>query len=195
MWVCVSDDFDITRLMKEIIKSAKHEEDCSKLKADEIPKRLQEILIGKKFLLVLDDVWNEKPMKWRELKNLLVSSVNGSKIIVSTRSKTVAEIMGTVSPHFIQGLSLEDSLSLFKNCAFKDGEGKDFPNLVKIAEDIVGKCQGVPLALRTLGSLLFANTDEDEWLRTKRSDIWQLKQENEDILPVLKLSYIICRHT
>ncbi|XP_031282008.1 disease resistance protein RGA2-like [Pistacia vera] len=188
MWVCVSDDFDVVRLIKDIIYSATHE-DCAKLKADEIPRRLQEILTGKKFLLVLDDVWNDKPMRWRELKDLLVNGVNGSKIIVSTRNKTVAEIMGTVSPHFIQGLSLEDSLSLFKNCAFKDGEGKDFPNLIKIAEDIVGKCKGVPLALRTLGSLLFANTDEDEWLRIKRSDIWHLKQGKEDILPVLKLSY------
>ncbi|XP_031248154.1 putative disease resistance protein RGA4 [Pistacia vera] len=188
MWVCVSDDFDVTRLIKEIIYSAKHE-DCSKLKADEIPRRLQEILVGQKFLLVLDDVWNEKPMKWMDLRNLLRNGVNGSKVIVSTRNRIVAEIMGTVSPYFIEGLSLEDSLSLFKKCAFKDGEGKDFPNLVKVAEDIVKKCKGVPLALRTLGSLLFANTDEDEWLRIKRSDIWQLKQEKEHILPVLKLSY------
>ncbi|XP_031264138.1 disease resistance protein RGA2-like [Pistacia vera] len=188
MWVCVSDDFDVTRLIKEIIYSAKHE-DCAKLKADEIPERLQEILAGQKFLLVLDDVWNEKPMKWLDLRNLLRNGVNGSKIIVSTRSRIVAKIMGTVSPHVIEGLSLENSLSLFKKCAFKDGEEKDFPNLIKIAEDIVKKCKGVPLALRTLGSLLFTNTDENEWLRIKRSDIWQLKQEKEDILPVLKLSY------
>ncbi|XP_044466544.1 putative disease resistance protein RGA4 [Mangifera indica] len=188
MWVCVSDDFDVNRLMKEIIYFATHE-DCAKLKANEIPKCLQKILGGRKILLVLDDVWNEEPMKWMDLKSLLLNGVNGSKIIVSTRSKRVSDIMGTIPPHFMQGLSFEDSLSLFKMCAFKDGEGKDFPKLCKIAEEIVGKCKGVPLALRTLGSLLFANTDEEEWLRIKRSDIWQLKQEKEDILPVLKLSY------
>ncbi|XP_044465072.1 putative disease resistance protein RGA4 [Mangifera indica] len=148
MWVCVSDDFDVNRLMKEIIYSATHE-DCAKLKADEIPKRLQEILGGRKFLLVLDDVWNEQPMNLIDLKSLLLNGVNGSKIIVSTCSNRVAEIMGTVPPHFMQGLSFEDSLSLFKRCAFKDGEGKDFPKLCKIAEEIVGKCKGVPLALRT----------------------------------------------
>ncbi|XP_044500139.1 disease resistance protein RGA2-like [Mangifera indica] len=188
MWVCVSDDFSVSRLMKEIIYSAKHE-DCAKLKGDEIPRRLQKILAGKKFLLVLDDVWNEQRQKWVELKDVLLNGVEGSKIIVSTRSKRVAEIMGTISPHLIQGLSLEDSLSLFKKCAFEDGEGKDFPNLIKITENIVRKCKGVPLAVRSLGSLLFANTDEEEWLRIKGSDIWQLKQEKEDILPVLKLSY------
>ncbi|XP_044465551.1 putative disease resistance protein RGA4 [Mangifera indica] len=189
MWVCVSDDFDVNRLMKEIIYSATHDRDCTNLKDSEIPRCLQEILGGRKFLLVLDDVWNEQPMKWMDLKNLLLNGINGSKIIVSTRSKKVADIMGTVPPLFMQGLSFEDSLSLFKKCAFKDGEGKDFPNLNKIAEEIVEKCKGVPLAMRTLGGLLFANTDEKEWLRIKKSDIWQLKQEKEDILPVLKLSY------
>ncbi|XP_031247792.1 putative disease resistance protein RGA4 [Pistacia vera] len=188
MWTCVSDDFDVTRLMKEIIYSATRE-DCSKLKGDEISKRLQEILTGKKFLLVLDDVWNEKPMKWLELKDLLMNGVNGSKIIVSTRSKRVAEIMSTVPSHFIQGLSNEESLSLFKKYAFKDGEGKDFPRLIEIGKDIVEKCKGVPLAVRSLGSLLYANTDEREWLKIKKHDIWQVDQDNEDILPVLKLSY------
>ncbi|XP_044500294.1 disease resistance protein RGA2-like [Mangifera indica] len=188
MWVCVSYDFSVSRLMKEIISSAKHE-NCAKLKADEIHRRLQEILADQKFLLVLDDVWNENPLKWMELKNVMLNGVEGSKIIVSTRSKRVAEIMGTISPHLIQGLSLQDSLSLFKKYTFKDGEGKHFPNLIKIAEEIVEKCKGVPLALRSLGSLLFAKTDEEEWLRIKRSDIWQLQQEEEGILPILKLSY------
>ncbi|XP_031268643.1 putative disease resistance protein RGA4 [Pistacia vera] len=140
MWVCVGDDFEVVRLIKEIIYSATHV-DCAKLKGDEIPRGLQETLTGQKFLLVLDDVWNENPMKWMDLRNLLLNGANGSKIIVSKRSKTVAEIMGTVSPNFIelQGLSPEDSLLLFKRCAFKDGEGKDFPNLIKISKDIVGK--------------------------------------------------------
>ncbi|XP_031269043.1 putative disease resistance protein RGA4 [Pistacia vera] len=191
MWTCVSDDFDITRLMKQIIYSATGE-DCNKLKGDKIPKRLQEILTSKKFLLVLDDVWNEKPMKWLELKDLLVNGVNGSKIIVSTQSKRVAEIMSTVPSHFIQGLSEEESLSLFKKYAFKDGQGKDFPRLIEIGMDIVKKCKRVPLTVRSLGSLLYANTDEREWLKIKYNDIWQVDQDNEDILPVLELSYNHC---
>ncbi|XP_031259356.1 putative disease resistance protein RGA3 [Pistacia vera] len=163
MWACVSDDFDVIRLMKEIIRSATdHAQDCGKLKGDEIPKRLQEILTGKNFMLVLDDVWNEKPMKWLELKDLLMNGVSGSKIIVSTRSKRVAEIMNTIPSHFLQGFSSEESLSLFKKYAFKDGEGKDFPRLIKFGKDIVAKCKGVPLAV---------------------------DRDNEDILPVLKLSY------
>ncbi|KAJ0049394.1 hypothetical protein Pint_16627 [Pistacia integerrima] len=47
MWVCVSDGFDVTRLNEEIIYSVIGK-DCDKLKANEIPKRLQEILVGKK---------------------------------------------------------------------------------------------------------------------------------------------------
>ncbi|XP_031269056.1 putative disease resistance protein RGA3 [Pistacia vera] len=184
MWTCVSEDFDVIRLMKEIIKSATNrDQDCSKLKGDEIPKHLQEILTGKKFLLVLDDVWNEKPMKWLELKDLLMNGVSGSKIIVSTRSKKVAEIMSTVPSHFLQGFSSEESLSLFKKYAFKDGEGKDFPRLVKFGKDIVEKCKGVPLAVKSLGSLLYANTDEHEWLKIKK------KMTSGRWIKIMKTSY------
>ncbi|XP_031269054.1 putative disease resistance protein RGA4 [Pistacia vera] len=132
---------------------------------------------------------DERSHKWIDLKDLLVNGVNGSKIIVSTRSKRVAEIMSTGPSYFLQGLSNEESLSLFKKYAFKDGEGKDFPRLIDIAKDIVGKCKGVPLAVKSLGSLLYANTDECEWLKIKQNDIWQVDQDNEDILPVLKFSY------
>ncbi|XP_031259357.1 putative disease resistance protein RGA3 [Pistacia vera] len=149
------DDFDVIRLMKEIIKSATND-DCSKLEGGEIRKRLLEILTDKKFLLVMDDVWNEKPHKMDGSEKILLNGVNGSKII---------------------------------KYAFKDGEGKDFPRLIEIGKEIVRKCKGVPLAVRSLGSLLYANTDEREWLKIRENDIWQVDQVNEDILPALKLSY------
>ncbi|XP_031265370.1 putative disease resistance protein RGA4 [Pistacia vera] len=144
-------------LMKEIINSA-IDEDCIRLKGDEIPKHLQEILTSKRFLLVLDDVWNKRLMKWLELKDLLLNGVNGSKIIVSTRSNKVVEIMSISPLHFMQGLSNEESLSLFKKYAFKDGEGKDFQRLIKIGEDIVAKYIGVSSAMRSLGGAYFMQT-------------------------------------
>ncbi|XP_031282006.1 putative disease resistance protein RGA4 [Pistacia vera] len=187
IWIYVSDEFDVTRLMKEIIKFATN--DCSKLERGEIRKRLQEILTDKKFLFVMDDVWNEKPQKWMDLRKLLLNGVNGSKIIVSTRSNRVVEIMSTSHSHFLQGLSTKESLLLFKKYVFKDGKGKDFPRLTEIGKEIVRKCKGVPLAMRSLGSLFYANTNECEWLKIRENDIWQVDQDNEDNLPVLKLSY------
>lgn len=51
------------------------------------------------------------------------------------------------------------------------------------------KCKGVPLAVKTLGSMMYVSTDEREWLRVRDNEIWQLNQEGDDILPALRLSY------
>lgn len=80
-------------------------------------------------------------------------------------------------------------MSLFVKWAFRKGEEKRYPNLLKIGEDIVEKCGGVPLAVRTLGSLLYLKTDEHDWLYIKDNEIWKLEQKENDILPALRLSY------
>ena len=63
MWVCVSEDFKVTSLIKEILKSALGKID-ENLGREQLQRLLRETLKDKKFLLVLDDVWNEDPIKW-----------------------------------------------------------------------------------------------------------------------------------
>jgi Leucine-rich repeat (LRR) protein len=189
MWVCVSEDFSVTRLVKEILKSA-----CGTIdenwNVDTLQTRLRELLKDKKSLLVLDDVWNENHNKWIELKSLLSDGFKGSKIIVTTRSNLVASVMSTDSKYTLEGLSEDDSLSLFVECAFEEGEDKQHPNLLKIGNEIVKKCKGVPLAVKTLGRLLYSKVDELEWQIVRDNEIWKLEQKEIDmILPALRLSY------
>ncbi|KAJ9707863.1 hypothetical protein PVL29_000102 [Vitis rotundifolia] len=188
MWVCVSDEFDVKRLIKEIITSAT-EEKCDDLPMDVLQRRLRNELDDRKFLLILDDVWSKNRDKWLELKALLDGGAKGSKIIVTTRDKLVASVMGTCHMYELKGLSDEECLSLFITCAFKDGRDKQYPRLVGIGKDIVKKCKGLPLAVRTLGGLLYLKADEKDWLRVRDSEIWKLEQKKEDVLPALKLSY------
>ena len=188
MWVCVSDEFDVTRLIKEIITSATHNR-CDDLPIDELQLRLRDELNDNKFLLVLDDVWSKNRDKWLELKALVDVGAKGSKIIVTTRDKLVANVMGTHPMYELKGLSDDECLSVFIRYAFKDGEDKQNPRLVRIGKDIVKKCQGLPLAVRTLGGLLYLKTDENDWVRVRDSECWQLEQKKDDILPALKLSY------
>ncbi|KAK2400671.1 putative disease resistance protein RGA3 [Trifolium repens] len=196
MWVCVSDDFELKHLLLKILNSDSasnsnpiHQENFD---VEQLQNHLRNKLVGQKFLLVLDDVWNEDRVKWEELKDIIQGSVagaEGSKVLVTTRSHTVANVMGTTSPHILQGLSKEDSLSVFVKWAFKEGEVENYPELKKIGKEVVQKCGGLPLALRTLGSSLFLKFDIEDWKFVRDNEIWNLPQKEDDILPAIKLSY------
>ncbi|XP_052483622.1 putative disease resistance protein RGA1 isoform X1 [Gossypium raimondii] len=188
IWVCVTEDFDIKQLMIKIIKSAIGM-NCKDMNKEELHKVLQDCLNGKRFFMVLDDVWNEDKKKWSELKDLLCGGAQGSRIIITTRSRKVATITGTIPPYDLEHLSYDNCLSLFLKLAFKEGEEKQHDNLVRIGEGIVQKCKGVALAVKTLGSLLCSTRVQHDWELVRDSELWKLKQEENDILPALKLSY------
>ncbi|AES80263.1 NBS-LRR type disease resistance protein [Medicago truncatula] len=198
MWVCVSDDFELQHLLVKILNSASvsdatpnliHEENIKNLDVQQLQTHLRNTLAGKKFLLVLDDVWSEDRVKWIEVKNLLQVGDEGSKVLVTTRSHSIAKMMCTNTSYTLQGLSREDSLSVFVKWAFKEGEEKKYPKLIEIGKEIVQKCGGLPLALRTLGSSLFLKDDIEEWKFVRDNEIWNLPQKEDDILPALKLSF------
>uniref|UniRef100_A0A199UBN9 Disease resistance protein RGA3 n=1 Tax=Manihot esculenta TaxID=3983 RepID=A0A199UBN9_MANES len=189
LWVCVSDVFELDKVIIKILTCADPGKKFMDMGIEQLQRSLREALNGRKYLFILDDVWSEDPRKWLELKTLLMGGANGSKIVVTTRSSRVAEIMGTVSPQNLSLLPHRDCLSLFFKCAFKEYEVQQNPNLTTIGEEIVRKCKGVPLAVITLGSLLYSVTDEREWEFIRDSKIWELKQKENDILPALRLSY------
>ncbi|KAJ8646483.1 hypothetical protein MRB53_008231 [Persea americana] len=155
---------------------------------DLLQRRLQEKLGCKKFLLVLDDMWNENREECDRLKHYL-RGAQGSRIIVTTRSKKAALIMGTLPPLELAGLSEEDCWSLFKKRAFAPGEEDTYPNLIVRGKEIVKKCGGLPLAAKALGSLMCFKREETEWTFLKESEVWNLHDQENCILPALKLSY------
>ncbi|KAF2307923.1 hypothetical protein GH714_033394 [Hevea brasiliensis] len=127
MWVCVSENFDIRNLIEKIIKSTEDGmnygvEKLSKMEMEQLRRFLQEIIGDKKYLLILDDVWNDDLMKWNELKELLCTGANGSKILVTTRNNTVASIMGTTPTYELKGLSNDECMDLFTRWSFKEGK-------------------------------------------------------------------------
>ncbi|KAL5738779.1 hypothetical protein ACOSP7_031540 [Xanthoceras sorbifolium] len=187
IWVCVSEDFSVRRIIKAIIESATRAA-CADLQLDPLQKRLQEILNGKRYLLVLDDVWNEDQEKWNSLKSVLACGSRGASIIVTTRIKMVASFMGTMPLHQLSGLTEDDCWSLFKELAFGHGT-EERPNLVELGKKIVKKCGGVPLAVKSLGSMMSYRRDESQWLSVVESELWNLPQPENSILPALRLSY------
>ncbi|KAG6619533.1 hypothetical protein I3842_Q094100 [Carya illinoinensis] len=187
MWVCVSDNFDVRKLVEKILESATKEKPNS-VEMDTLVYTLRKEIGGKKFLLVLDDVWNEEVGKWDELKKLLMSGASGSRILITTRSAKVARITQIIfEPYSLQGLDREKSWSLFKQVAFENGQEPKNSSIVATGKEIVEKCYGVPLAIKTIGRLLSLENSEAGWVSFKNNKLQKIKED--DILPTLKLSY------
>ncbi|XP_044496190.1 putative disease resistance protein RGA3 [Mangifera indica] len=187
IWVCVSEDFNVRRIVKAIIESASGTT-CEFLDLDPLQRRLQDLLNEKRYLLVLDDVWNEDQDMWDRLKFVLACGSKGASIIVTTRINRVASIMGTFPQHNLSGLLEDDCWSLFKERAFGP-DREERPNLVELGKEIVKKCGGVPLAVKSLGGLMRFKDQENEWLSVRDSELWNLPLGENSILPALRLSY------
>ncbi|CAL5330707.1 unnamed protein product [Camellia sinensis] len=187
-WVCVSDEFDTMRISKVILESITSKA-CEFKELNQVQVQLKQNLVGKKILIVLDDVWDKKYNDWNILKAPFNDGVSGSKIIVTTRDRDVASIMGTVQNHLLQHLSDDDCWSVFEQHAFGNRSLDANPNLVFIGRKIVGKCKGLPLAARTLGGLLRCKERDDEWEIVLNSKIWDLTEQGNEIPPALRLSY------
>ncbi|KAK9213752.1 hypothetical protein WN944_005737 [Citrus x changshan-huyou] len=182
-WTCVSDDFDLIRLTRTILSSiTKQTVDNNDLNF--LQEELKKQLSRKKFLLVLDDVWNDSYDDWIQLSLPFEAGAQGSKIIVTTRNQDVATIMGTLPPHPLKKLSDNDCLAIFAQHSLGPHE-----LLEEIGKKIVTKCDGLPLAAQTLGGLLRGRHDRRVWEGVLGSKIWELPEQRCRIIPALAVSY------
>ncbi|XP_047954413.1 disease resistance protein RGA2-like isoform X2 [Salvia hispanica] len=189
IWVCVSDNFEMKTLVKAMIESATGNEKATDLQhLDATERRLWELLSNKRYLIVMDDVWNDHQDKWFELRDILSCGSAGSSVVVTTRQKKVADIMTTLPCYCLEGLSDEHSWALLRQRAFGPVEEVS-PELEIIGKQIVNKCAGVPLAATTLGGILRFKRKEEEWIYVRDNDIWKLSPEESLIMPALRLSY------
>jgi hypothetical protein len=78
---------------------------------------------------------------------------------------------------------------LFKQTALVQQEIVTPTNLIEIGRRITEKCKGLPLAIKTLGSILRYETDEDKWRGILENELWNIKQSRDQVLPALELSY------
>ncbi|XP_024040219.1 putative disease resistance RPP13-like protein 1 [Citrus clementina] len=188
-WTCVSDDFDVIRLTKTILTSIVADQNVDNLKLNSLQEKLNKQLSGKKFLLVLDDVWNRNYDDWDKLRRPFEVGAPGSKIIVTTRNQEVAKIMGTVPAYQLKKLSDNDCLAVFVQHSLGTRDFSSHKSLEEIGKKIVTKCDGLPLAAQTLGGLLRGNHDRSEWEDVLNSKIWELPEERCGIIPALAVSY------
>ncbi|XP_058079891.1 putative disease resistance protein RGA3 [Magnolia sinica] len=178
---------DVKGLTKAIIQDAERE-NTPLTELNPLQNKLLETLQGKRFLLVLDDVWNDNSDKWDELWLSFQSGAPGSKILVTTRSKKVANTcMPSACMHELKALSDDDCWTLFSSRAFSGRKVEDC--LEKIGREIVKKCKGVPLSAKVMGSAMRSKTSTQDWQNILESRTWEIPDIANGILPALLLSY------
>uniref|UniRef100_A0A7N0U2Q3 NB-ARC domain-containing protein n=1 Tax=Kalanchoe fedtschenkoi TaxID=63787 RepID=A0A7N0U2Q3_KALFE len=188
VWVCLSDEFQVVDVIKSILEFITREKPALD-GLDSLQRKLKELLQGKKFLIILDDNWSKDRKKWDDLRTPFLVGQSGSRIIVTTRLKEVAEIVTSVQGFFYQleHMSENESWSLFESVAFSYGSEGASPTLKEIGRRIVDKCKGLPLAIKMIGGLLFSyGNDEMKWKSVLESTVWSSTSE---IRASLWLSY------
>ncbi|EEE68347.1 hypothetical protein OsJ_26647 [Oryza sativa Japonica Group] len=160
-WVSISQTYSRQGVLRNLIgKLFKDIEDVptdiATMDITSLEEKLHLFLVEKKYLIVLDDVWSTEA--FTDLSNALVHNGTGSRLVITTRD---SEVAGLASKNYVvelKTLPSDKAMELFCKKAFRsDTDDKCLAKLNDISVEIVSKCKGLPLAIVSVGSLLFVH--------------------------------------
>ncbi|KAI0519830.1 hypothetical protein KFK09_007291 [Dendrobium nobile] len=100
MWVCVSNNFDVKKVIADMLSTLKKKRPRLDESLDALQNSLRTEIMSKKFLLILDDIWEEEEnqdiSKWEKVFASLAYGKIGSRILVTTRMDSVAMMIAKV---------------------------------------------------------------------------------------------------
>ncbi|KMT10736.1 hypothetical protein BVRB_5g113940 [Beta vulgaris subsp. vulgaris] len=188
-WLVVSHTFDVGVILKKMAEQLFKNASNMSNSDEALVKGLHQKLKGKRYLLILDDVWDT--FLWETLKFALqeIGGSKGTTVLMTSRDKKVLANINTYGDDIqkdtyeLEGLDNDDSWSLFKRTVgsgnLTDGEFQE------LGRSMIKKCGGVPLAITALGDLL-RNKSVEKWREVEKNHVWH---EQDSILPSLKLSF------
>ncbi|XBJ21245.1 hypothetical protein VPH35_011931 [Triticum aestivum] len=162
-------------------------------KVDDIIEELREHLKKRRYLIVVDDLWDEST--WNIIKCAFPEDGNGSRVIATTRVEGVA---GAACQNDREGiyklepLSEENSRMLLLNRVFGFVHGCP-PQLEDVMAEILKKCHGLPLAVITIASLLASEERSLKGWESIRDYLGAQSATNptlEEMKSILNLSYM-----
>ncbi|KAK2639985.1 hypothetical protein Ddye_027780 [Dipteronia dyeriana] len=156
-WIRVSRSCKINEVLRSMLKKlckVRKQSDLLGLDDEGVRDKLKSYLQQRRYLLVLDDVWREDD--WKSLVYALPQGSGGSKIILTSPKHDLAKSCVGSSDYIleIKGLDWKKACELFCKKAFPSNEGRCPRELEEWSQKIVTKCEGLPLAIAALGSLL-----------------------------------------
>ncbi|CAL4898012.1 unnamed protein product [Urochloa decumbens] len=210
VWVYVSKKFDLLRIGKKIMSSVNRSTDSSGTSEkytppqngdlDTIIEQLKSILPTKRYLIILDDMWEEDVNNLVKLKNMLQHGGKGSKIIITTRLHSVVKKLdvvlasqGVIRPMresdwvMLNNLSVDDCWNVMRQIALRQDD--DLHGFEDIGRQIAEKCAGLPLLARSIGFVLSQYKSREAWEDIRDRKIILDMEEDQGTLESLMLSY------
>ncbi|PWZ43900.1 putative disease resistance RPP13-like protein 1 [Zea mays] len=200
VWICVSTNFDILRLTKEILSCLPATENAGDKSANDttnfdlLQKSIAERLKSKRFLIVLDDIWEcSNNEEWEKLvAPFKKNDTTGNMILVTTRFPKIADLVKKeTNPVDLRALDPDEFWEFFQICAF--GRIQDVKHgdqeLIGIARKIADKLKCSPLAAKTVGRLLIKKPLQEHWMKILENKQWLEEKHGDDIIPALQISY------
>ena len=187
IFVTVTDDVRINRIQKEIAEQLR----LVSLDTIDMATKLSNALVEKKFLLLLDDLWEKLDLGIVGIP-FLSRGEKGSKVAFTTRFTDVCNEMGAARWKVkVPYLSTESSWELFCQSLGKKEEDEWTESRRSLAKQVAEKCGGLPLALITMGTAMASATTDAEWeeaLKTLKGTAAELGDMNQ-VLTLLKFSF------
>ena len=150
IWVVVAKPANIEKVQELVLNKLEVPRyEWKNRSKDEKSKKIFNILKRKKFVLLLDDIWERL-----DLTELGVPHPNGEdnlyKLIFTTRFEDVCHVMEAHKHVKVECLAPDEALSLFRMKVGEDTFNSHL-EIPALAIEIVKECKGLPLALVTIG--------------------------------------------
>ncbi|KAL0284064.1 UNVERIFIED_CONTAM: putative late blight resistance proteinR1B-17 [Sesamum radiatum] len=163
-WSTVSQNYNVRKILLDLLGCVIGEltDEMLKEEDDQLGLRLHQNLKGRRYLIVLDDVWDTKP--WDDARRYFPDDGNDSRIVVTTRETKVANYTSSVDSHHHMNLLKDDSSwKLLHQKVFAPQETCT-PELEEVGKRIANNCRGLPLAINVIGGLLSqAKRSPESW--------------------------------
>ncbi|KAL7235036.1 hypothetical protein ACSBR1_018504 [Camellia fascicularis] len=194
-WITVSQTYVVDDLLRSMIKEfyrgAKEAipMDLSSMGYRELIEMITNFLQLKMYVIVFDDVWSSN--LWRDIQVSLLDEGLGSRVITTRKEDVASSSLGVKSHvHYIKLLGVSDAWNLFCTKAFSSNPNRCCPlNLKTLAQDLVAKYEGLPLAIVALRGVMSSKYLESDWRKIYNSLSWELS--NNPGLEVVKTMLLL----
>ncbi|KAL9463240.1 hypothetical protein AB3S75_001111 [Citrus x aurantiifolia] len=192
IWSVVSREPNLMQIQEDIGKRIGFSTDSWERKSfEERASDITNTLKHKKFVLLLDDIW-ESEIDLTKLGVPLQTLDSGSRIVFTTRFEGTCGKMGAHKNRYkVFCLGDDDAWKLFEGVVGRYVLNKH-PDILKLAEDMARQCHGLPLALKTVGNAMASKVYPEEWkeaIEILSESASKFEGMEKKVLSSLKFSY------